>query len=105
MHRCCRPNAHKDTKLFMPSPVCSNGTTMNRMLGLCVGGEGGYSPCPDGYDRCMLPSGVPLCTAAKKVWGMDSCKMAGVLMHNLPRVQCPWGQALAYEDYNGTRRH
>lgn len=87
--KCCRPENHKDTSLVLPMPVCSNGTIMNNLLGLCVGGDMGYAPCPGGFNRCMLPSGAPLCLADSKVLGMDSCKVAGALMHNLPKVQCP----------------
>jgi hypothetical protein len=87
--KCCRPENHRDTSLSLPTPVCSKGTVMNNLLGLCVGGDMGYAPCPDGFSRCMLPSGAPLCLAEDKVLGMDSCKVAGALMHNLPKVQCP----------------
>lgn len=87
--RCCRQENHKDTALVLPTAVCSNGTAMNNLLGLCVGGEMGYSPCPGNFTRCPLPSGVPLCLAETTVWGMDSCKVAGILMHNLPKQQCP----------------
>lgn len=62
---------------------------MNNLLGLCVGGDMGYAPCPGGFNRCTLPSGVPLCLAESSVLGMDSCKVAAALMHNLPKVQCP----------------
>jgi hypothetical protein len=89
--KCCRPESHKDTALVLPTPACSNGTRMNNLLGLCVGGEMGYAPCPGGYSRCTLPNGVPLCLAESRVLGMDSCKVAAALMHNLPKLQCPSG--------------
>jgi hypothetical protein len=87
--KCCRQENHKDTSLSLPTPVCSDGTIMNNLLGLCVGGDIGYAPCPGGFNRCTLPSGAPLCLAESKVLGMDSCKVAGALAHNLPKVQCP----------------
>lgn len=91
--KCCRPEAHKDTALVLPTPVCSNGTRMNNLLGLCVGGDMGYAPCPGGFSRCTLPNGVPLCLAEGQVLGMDSCKVAQALMHNLPKLQCPISEA------------
>lgn len=87
--KCCRPENHKDTSLVLPTPTCSNGTHLNSLLGLCVGGEMGYAPCQSGFGRCVLPNGAPVCLAESKVLGMDSCKVAAALMHNLPKVQCP----------------
>jgi hypothetical protein len=89
LSKCCRPDNHIDTALVMPSTVCSNGTGMNNLLGLCVGGEMGYAPCPESFSRCMLPNGVPMCHSEAKVLGMETCKVAGALMHNLPKLQCP----------------
>lgn len=89
MSKCCRPEAHRDTSLVLPTAICSNGTTMNNLLGLCVGGDMGYAPCPTAFSRCTLPNGVPLCLAQRRVWGMEGCKVAGLLMHNLPKQQCP----------------
>lgn len=74
---------------MLPTPTCSNGTQLNSLLGLCVGGEMGYAPCQSGFGRCVLPNGAPVCLAESKVLGMDSCKVAAALMHNLPKVQCP----------------
>lgn len=96
MSKCCRPESHRDTALVMPSPRCPNGTVINNLLGLCVGGDMGYAPCPGGFRKCLLPNNVPLCLAQKQIWGLESCKLAGLLMHNLPKHQCPFNGSDAY---------
>lgn len=87
--KCCKPGSVSETLISLPTPTCGNATALSPKLGLCVSAEAGFSPCPGKFRECQLPAGKRVCVARKNMWGMDSCEVAGMLAHALPKHQCP----------------
>lgn len=89
LNKCCKQDVSVDTRVSVATRSCPEGTRFNALLGTCAGEDSHYTGCPKTMTKCSLPTGQPVCLTHSTTFGLDSCRVAGVLAHNLPRQQCP----------------